>query len=79
MGVKEDVIGVICEVLDVAENEVKDEQTLYDSLGVDSTEMVELSVSLSKKFGVKLQYKEITNKSTVSEIADVVEKKKLNF
>ncbi|UCD15632.1 MAG: acyl carrier protein [Candidatus Omnitrophota bacterium] len=78
MGVREDVLGVICNVLDVGEDQVKMEQNLYDCLGVDSTEMVELSVSLAKKFGIKLEQREITNKHTPFQISDIIEKKKNN-
>lgn len=75
MGVKEEVKEVIGKVLDIGQDEVNDEQPLYDSLGVDSTEMVELSVSLGKKFGINLGQREITNKNTVSEIVNIIQNK----
>lgn len=78
MDIEKDIISVICNVLDLGENEVKMDASLYDSLGVDSTEMVELSVSLGKKFGIKLEQKEITNKNTIGEIVNIISRKKLN-
>lgn len=75
MGLKEDVLEVICKVLDVEKREVALDKTLYDSLSVDSTEMVELSVALNKKLGVKLEQREITNKNTVSEIVNIIKNK----
>lgn len=76
MALKEEVIGRICETLDVSAKELKEDQKLYDSVGVDSTEMVELTVSLSKHFGVSFESNEITKNSTPLEITAVIEKKK---
>lgn len=76
MALKEDVINAIAETLDVKVTELKETEKLYDSVGVDSTEMVELAVSLGKRFGVKIATNEITKFSTPVEIASVIEKKK---
>lgn len=76
MGIKEDVLGVICDVLDVEEQEITRDKALCDSLGVDSTEMVELSVALGKKLCVKLEQREITNKHTPEDIISIIENKK---
>lgn len=76
MGLKEDVVAMICKTLDVAPDEVEEKKKLYDSVGVDSTEMVELTISLGKHFGVKIQPNEITKFSTPEEIAGIIAKKK---
>lgn len=76
MSLKEEVLDLICQTLDVKKEEVKDNDKLYDSIGVDSTEMVEVVVSLNKKFDVKIETNEITKFSTPQEIVDIVEKKK---
>ena len=76
MGLKEEVLNLICNTLEVAKGEVKDNQKLYDSLGVDSTEMVELIVTLNKNFGIKIETNEITKFSTPEEIVAVIEAKK---
>lgn len=76
MSVKEDVFDLICETLDVKKEEIKEGQKLYDSLGVDSTEMVELVVSLNKKFEIKLETNEVTKFSTPEEVVSAVENKK---
>jgi acyl carrier protein len=76
MGVRETVLGIICRVLDVKEEELKWDATLYDSLGVDSTEMVELRVAINKRLGVSLQQSDITNHNTPNQIVEIVEKKK---
>ena len=76
MGLKEEVIAHISKTLDVESSEIGEDQKLYDSIGVDSTEMVEVVVSMSKQFEVKLETSEITKFSTPNEIVDLIERKK---
>ena len=76
MGLKEEIMGVISKTLDIEEAEIKEDQKLYDSVGVDSTEMVELVVTFNKHFGIKIETNEITKFSTLNEIVEVVDKKK---
>jgi acyl carrier protein len=76
MALKEEVIGFICDTLDVGIDELKEDQKMYDSIGVDSTEMVELVVALKKKFEIPLETDEITKFSTPLEIVETIEKKK---
>ncbi len=76
MALKEEVINAIADTLDVKVEELGETEKLYDSIGVDSTEMVELCVSLGKKFGVKIASNEITKFSTPLEITKIIESKK---
>ena len=76
MSLKEEIINLIAETLDVDKDELKEDKSLYDSIGVDSTEMVELRVVIKKKLGVELEQGEITNKHTPNQIVEIVEKKK---
>ena len=76
MGVKEETLEVIANTLDVGADELTEDKSLYDSIGVDSTEMVEVTVALGKHFGVKIETNEITKFSTPLEIVGVVESKK---
>jgi len=76
MGLKEEVVELISKTLDIEENEIKEGQKLYDSIGVDSTEMVELVVTFNKHFGIKIETNEITKFSTLNEIVEVIRKKK---
>ncbi|MDD4955673.1 MAG: acyl carrier protein [Candidatus Omnitrophica bacterium] len=76
MALKDDVVNAIADILDVNASELTENEKLYDSIGVDSTEMVELCVSLGKKFGIKIATNEITKSSTPLEITALVEKKK---
>ncbi len=72
MDIKDRIKKVFVELLRVKPEELKEEARLYDSIGVDSTEMVEAVIALEKEFGVKLSQKEITKFSTLEEIEKVV-------
>lgn len=76
MAMKEEVVSAIADILDVKAEELTEDKKLYDSIGVDSTEMVELVVSLGKRFNVKIAASEITKFSTPLEIVQLIEKKK---
>lgn len=71
---RDDIIEVIKEVFDT--QEVETEKSLADSLGVDSTEIVELRVALNKKLGIDLKPGDISNKHSPSQIIEIIEKKK---
>lgn len=76
MSLKEEVIQVIVDTLEVEKEELVEGKKLYDSIGVDSTEMVELTVALSKNFGIKVKADEVTKNSTPEDIVKVVEQKR---
>ncbi len=76
MGTKEKVKEVIVHLLKVKPEEVKEGQSLEQSLGVDSTEMVEVVIALQKEFGVQIAEKEVAKQHTVDEIAQVIDAKK---
>jgi acyl carrier protein len=75
MAVEQDVTEVIVQTLSVKPDEVKLDEKLYDSLGVDSTEMVDLRVALEKKFGIKLEAKEVAKDSVLRDIVVLIEGK----
>ncbi len=76
MATKDKVKEVIVNLLKVKPEELKEGQSLEQSLGVDSTEMVEVVIALQKQFGVQLAEKEVAKQHTVDEIARVIESKK---
>lgn len=75
MDTKSKIKDVLANLLKVKIEELKDDSTLIDSIGVDSTEMVESVIALEKSFGVKLSPKEITKNSTINDIASNIENK----
>jgi acyl carrier protein len=75
MDTKTKIKEVLSNLLKVKIEELKDELTLIDSIGVDSTEMVESVIALEKAFNVKLSPKEITKNSTINDIANNIQSK----
>ncbi len=51
VGLEERIKGLFQRVLDIKPEDIKPEAQLDQSLGIDSTEMVELSVAIKKEFG----------------------------
>jgi acyl carrier protein len=72
---KDTIRDVIVTLLKVKPQELQDGLSLQDSIGVDSTEMVELVIALEKKFAMKLSPKEITKTSSIDDIEKVIASK----
>ena len=75
MDTKTKIKEVLSNLLKVKIEELKDDVALINSIGVDSTEMVESVIALEKSFGVKLSPKEITKNSTIIDIANNIQSK----
>ena len=75
MDIKVKIKEVLSNLLKVKIEELKDDVSLIDSIGVDSTEMVESVIALSKDFGISLSAKEITKFSTINDIEKVIQSK----
>lgn len=75
MDIKIKLKEVLANLLKVKIDELKDGLSLQDSIGVDSTEMVESVIALEKSFGVKLSPKEITKNSTINDIVNNIQSK----
>lgn len=72
---KDKIKEILVKLIRVKPEELKDDVSLQDSIGVDSTEMVETVIALEKNFGVKLSPKEITKFSTINDIEKVIQSK----
>jgi acyl carrier protein len=75
MDTKAKIKEVLVNLLKVKAEELKDDLTLQESIGVDSTEMVESVIALEKAFGVKLSPKEITKSSSINDIEKIISSK----
>ncbi|MFA4888064.1 MAG: acyl carrier protein [Candidatus Omnitrophota bacterium] len=75
MDTRDTIKDAIVKLLKVRPEELKDEVSLQDSIGVDSTEMVEMVIALSKAFGTSLSAKEISKFSTINDIERVIQSK----
>lgn len=75
MDTKVKIKDVFVKLLKVKPEELQDNVKLIDSIGVDSTEMVEAVIALEKAFSIKLSPKEITKFSTPEDISKNIESK----
>jgi len=75
MDTKAQVKDILCKLLKVKPEELKDDVKLYEGLGVDSTEMVEAVIGLEKTFGTKLSPKEITKFCSINDIEKIIQSK----
>ena len=75
MDTKTKIKEVLSNLLKVKIDELKDEVSLINSIGVDSTEMVEIVIALEKVFAVKLSPKELTKNSTINDMVSNIQLK----
>ena len=73
--IEQQLKDLLTKALHLDPNQVTPEANLKNNLEVDSTEIVELLITLEKEFGVKIGDSEITNKQTVGEIAEILRNK----
>lgn len=78
MSVEEKVKAIFKRVLDVEPDEIKPDQSLAQSLGVDSTELVEISVGIKKELGVPLGDGELKKSHTFNQIVELLKSKGAN-
>lgn len=50
--------------------EITEQTNLYDDLGIDSLEVMDLIASLEEEFGVTVEMSEMTDKRTVGQIVE---------
>jgi len=72
------VKGIFNKVLDITPDEIKPDAKLDESLGMDSTELVEISVAIKKELGVPLADNEIKKTQTFNEIIGILKAKGAN-
>ena len=75
METKQRIKDIFVQLLRVKPEELKDDDKLYEGIGVDSTEMVEIVIALEKAFAVKLSNDEVTKFSTINEIEKNIQAK----
>lgn len=75
MALADKVKEVFSKVLNIRPEEIKPDAKLYDNLGVDSTEMVEVCVAFKKTFGIDLKDNEIKKTHSLNEIVDILKSK----
>ena len=69
----EKVREIICDQLDVAEDDVTMESNIADDLGADSLDVVDMLMSLEDEFDVEIPDEEIERIRTVGELVTYIE------
>ena len=67
--------GILKKVLDIKESEIVPGAKLDESLGIDSTEMVEISVVIKKELGVVLKDNELKKTHSFNDIVEILKTK----
>jgi acyl carrier protein len=67
--------GILKKVLDIKENEIVPGAKLDESLGIDSTEMVEISVVIKKEMGIQLKDSELKKTFSFNDIVLILKGK----
>ena len=67
--------NILNKVLDISPEEIKADAKLEQSLGIDSTEMVEISVAIKKEFGVPVADNELKKSHSLNEIVGILKTK----
>ena len=66
--------ALISSKLKVAESEVTEEKNLFNDLGADSLDFVELSMTLEREFNVKFTEADTSSVKTVGDVYALIEK-----
>jgi len=66
--------ALISSKMKIAESEITEDKNLFNDLGADSLDFVELSMTLEREFNVKFSEEEMSNVKTVGDIYALIEK-----
>lgn len=75
MLIEEALKEVLIDKIEIEPGEFKPEAKLADDFGVDSTEMVEIILSLEKALGIKIPEGFINKNFSIREIVDTIQEK----
>ena len=75
MSTETKVKEILQKVLDIKQNEIVPGAKLDESLGIDSTEMVEISVVIKKQLGIALKDNELKKSHSFNEIVEILNSK----
>jgi acyl carrier protein len=76
MSVEEKVKKIICEQLEVNEEDVVPEASFVDDLGADSLDQVELIMAMEEEFGISISDEEAEKIATVRDAIEYIQKEK---
>ena len=71
----EKVREILCDQLDIEEDQVTMESSITEDLGADSLDVVDLVMSLEEEFDTEIPDEEVENIKTVGDIVKYIEDK----
>lgn len=72
--IEDKIKKIVCEQLDVPEEDVVPEASFVDDLGADSLDQVELIMAMEEQFDLSIPDDDAENISTVKDVMDYVKK-----
>jgi len=72
MDVRDRIIRIIKEQLNVKESEIKPESSFVDDLGADSLDTVELLMAIEEEFGIEIPDDDADKAKTVGDLIDYI-------
>ncbi|MDR1782365.1 MAG: acyl carrier protein [Bacilli bacterium] len=71
---KEKIKGIIKDILDIEESDIKDDALIVDDLGADSIAVMEIVMEIEDEFDVEIDTETIPNFKTINDIVAYLEK-----
>lgn len=72
---KEEIIGLIAEVLEIPKDTINEKTNLIKDLDVESLDLVDLVAAFEEKYNIEILDKDIKNLQTVNDIIKYIESK----
>ena len=76
--IQDKVKALISSKMKVDESEVTEDKHLFNDLGADSLDFVELSMTLEREFNVKFKEEDMASVKTVGDVYALIEKYTMN-
>ena len=75
MHIFEQVKKILCDQLDLEEEQVNEDSEVIDDLGADSLDIVDLVMTLEEEFDTEIPDEDIENLKTVGDIVKYIEER----
>ena len=72
----EKIREILCEQLDVEEDDVTMESNIAEDLGADSLDVVDLIMSIEDEFEIEVAHDQVENIKTVGDVVNYIESMK---
>lgn len=71
--IEEKVKAFLLNELEIDEENIKDDARLFDDMGIDSLDLVEIVVIVDREFGFKINPEEMKEVATLKQFCDYIE------